>query len=523
MKENKKLDDKIKSSFESLEKKAPDMLWSQLSDSLPTSSTDTLEPQPVDTHLYSKVRESFSSLHQKAPQHLWATINRQLNIDLVWVRLSKELDKAPSVNWQLTRWAAVLLLFMFSFTGGYYLYVQQHHSEYAVVPGNLLNLSFLTEKELATEVGQVEQTKLAEKIRKPAVSGARSSEKSSIAIEQQENLNSLFQSSPKDKQQEVASSGFSYNKSEARRSAQESEAGNEKASASAGFLSNRNSGFAGKPAASNSIEEELAKEAGYSPDFGQGLALEEGRTASSIPYKIANLPMPTPMVTESTFSIQGVELNPLALETVAEADKEKEIPLGNFSIGPVLAYNNSWLLNNETRNSFDKGSLISRSPTYKQNVGIALHYSFSLKSAFATEFHFISKAGQDYNTFSDGYYRKMGLELGYYKLYLQYEQIFFPHRESLFAGLIAKAGLYGGLLHKKKGEIRSTESTYSNFDYGLRVALGQEKRLDRLIIGYGFSGERGFTNIFMGSDKMPARFNKTYTLSFGPYLNFRFH
>ena len=522
MKENKKLDEKIKSSFESLEKKAPDMLWSQLSDSLPTSSTDTLEPQSVDTHLYSKVRESFSSLHQKAPQHLWTTINRQLNIDLVWVRLSRELDKAPSVNWQVTRWAAVLLLFMLSFTGGYYLYIQQHHSEYAGDAGNLMNLSFLAGKELATEAVQAERIKLAEKRGKPAISGAKPSEESSAAIGQQENLNSLCQSSLEGEQHEVASSGFYYAKSEARRSAQERLAGNEKASASAGFLSSRNSGLAGKPA-SNSIEDEFAKEPGGSVGFGQGLALEEGRTASSIPYKIANLPMPTPMVKESTFSVQEVELNPLILETVAEADKEKEIALGSLSIGPVLAYNNSWLLNNETRNSFDKGSLISRSPTYKQNVGLALHYSFSLKSAIATEFHFISKAGQDYNTFSDGYYRKMGLELGYYKLYLQYQQTFFPHRESLFAGLTAKAGLYGGLLHRKKGEIRSTGSTYSNFDYGVRFALGQEKRLDRLIIGYGFSGERGLTNIFMGSDKMPARFNKTYTLSFGPYLNFRYH
>ena len=36
MKEKDKLNAKIKSSFEGLNKKAPDMLWSQLSDSLPS-------------------------------------------------------------------------------------------------------------------------------------------------------------------------------------------------------------------------------------------------------------------------------------------------------------------------------------------------------------------------------------------------------------------------------------------------------------------------------------------------------
>lgn len=479
------------------------MLWNQLANSLPTNLTATTESQPENDRLYNKIRDSFSSLRQKAPQHAWEHINRQLNIDLVWSRLNRELDRSPSANWQAARWVAVLLLLMLSFAGLYYWNNGSTHQNHAGVAGNALNLPAQpTEKETAVELGQSELANIREETEKTAMPGAQSLKGILKADGQQENLITSSQSLPKDKEQkEPASSGFSYHTKDDTNSSSNAalRAGDDQVSASIGFLSGSNRGSAGKFIASN--------------------------VTTSIPYRIAGLSMVIE-VKESLFTICPVlPLVPdsLAEEVLAEAGEGKRIRQENFSLGPVIAYNNSWLLNNETRSSFDQGSLISTSPTYKQNLGIALHYSFNDKSAFASEFHFISKVGQQYNTFSDGYYLKMGLELSYYKLYLQYQRNFFPHQQNLLSNLTVKTGLYGGLLHRKNGEIRHTESIYKSFDYGIRFAFGQEKRIGRMIIGYGISGERGLTNIFMGSDKMPARFNKTYTLNFGPYLNFRYH
>lgn len=524
MKEHKKLDDKIKSSFDSLNRKAPDMLWNQLADSLPTDSTATAESQPENARLYHKVRDSFSSLRQKAPQHVWQDINRQLNIDLVWTRLSRELDKTSSTDWHVARWAAVLLLFLLSFAGGHYLYQQQKKD--AGMTENIADLSILSaEKEMAVEVDQADHTSIAEQTGKPVISDVKGAEETSTADGQQENLITLFQPSPKDKRENAsASSGSSYHiRDETSRSDEALITGDEQTSASGSFLSSRNSGSAGKPTTLSSMEEEFEKGSGDSPVIRQSLDFSERSPTTFIPYRIARLPLLPPVVKESSFLITAVVLDSIALEMLTEADEESGMQAGSFSIGPVLAYNSSWLLNNETRSSFDKGSLISANPTYKQNLGIALHYTFNHSSTLATEFHFISKAGQEYNTFSDGYYQKKELELSYYKLYLHYQRNFFPHRQRLLSNLTLKAGLYGGLLYRKNGEIRTTKSTYSSFDYGARLAFGQERRLNRIIIGYGISGERGLTNIFMGSDKMPARFNKTYTLNFGPYLNFRYH
>jgi hypothetical protein len=504
MKEKDKLDNKIKSSFEGLNRKAPDMLWSQLSDSLNKDSAGIPESHTEDSRLYNKVRESFSSLHKKVPEHIWQSINRQLNIDLVWSRLSKELDKSPSANWQAGRWAALLLLLMLSFAGGRYLYHQ-----HIVLPSSAVaeNLPDQGKKVIVEESGRTENTssRNKEQLKESATSDKRVDHSSSTAEEGEE----TWKPSPpvvanSTQQRSAVLSKFSLPVKEGRKEIS-------KAPASFSLTSDRSP-------TSASSEEKGEKASEGSPFIGQEPGKRIVSSPTSIPYGVASLPMSSIPV---LLSIQPVVLNALVGAFPADVNKEKWIKLENFSFGPVLAYNNSWLLNNETRRSFDEGSLISTSPTYKQNLGVALHYSLNPKSAIATEFQFISKAGQAYNTFSDGYYQEKSLELSYYKLYLQYQQTFFPQGESLLSDITAKAGFYSGLLHRKKGEIRSTESTYSNFDYGVRFALGQEKKLNRLIIGYGISGERGLTNIFVGNDKMPARFNKTYTFNFGPYLNFR--
>jgi hypothetical protein len=209
------------------------------------------------------------------------------------------------------------------------------------------------------------------------------------------------------------------------------------------------------------------------------------------------------------------------IQAVPAAGQARGLRLNNFDVGVALVYHNSWLLNNETHNSFWKGSLISSDLTFKKNMGLILNYHAGSKNLISTEFH-LAKNGQEYRLFRDGGYNTSGLELTYYKVYVQYQHQFLPDRTSPVADLTLKAGLYGAVLHDKQGDLRVTGSRYSNHDYGVRLALGQEKKIGFIIVGYGASVERGLTNIFLGSGNMPARFDKTYNLNWGPYLNLRY-
>ncbi|MEO6301725.1 MAG: hypothetical protein ABIP51_01005, partial [Bacteroidia bacterium] len=76
MDENKDIDNKIKETFNGLNKSAPVDLWNKFSDKLPTSD--------IDKTLEAKVKEGFEGTKQKAPEHIWGTVNKQLNIDKVW-------------------------------------------------------------------------------------------------------------------------------------------------------------------------------------------------------------------------------------------------------------------------------------------------------------------------------------------------------------------------------------------------------------------------------------------------------
>lgn len=187
-----------------------------------------------------------------------------------------------------------------------------------------------------------------------------------------------------------------------------------------------------------------------------------------------------------------------------------------------MVYNNSWLLNNETKSSYDKNSLIATDLTYKQNWGLVLNYRFSKQSILSSEIHIASKAGQQYKMYQQGEYLRKGLELRYYKLYLQYQRNFLKYGKIIPSCLSVQAGVYGGYLHSKRGEIRQEESKYANTDYGLKLALGQEHDLKRFTLGYGVRAERGLTNIFRGTDRLPAEFNKTYILNLGTYINMRY-
>lgn len=191
-----------------------------------------------------------------------------------------------------------------------------------------------------------------------------------------------------------------------------------------------------------------------------------------------------------------------------------------ISVGPVLSYNNSWLINNETRNSFREGSLISSQLSYQKNLGIAVYIPSGRHFTWIADLQFVGKDKQNYSLFEGGEYKRKELALSYYKAGLQL-QYHIP-RIAFVSGLTLKAGLFGGLLDHTEGDMQPDHSQYRKFNAGFRLGLGQEKQLGNVIIGYGLATEKGLLNVYKGSGSIPARFNKTHTFNLGPYVNFRY-
>lgn len=458
--ENQHLDSIIRSSFEKRSSGAPDSLWGKLSSALDADAAAPVEKSLLVDPLDKKIKESFSSQKVKAPSHVWPAINRQLNLNRVWQGISHELDKTRPFYQTSRRMAAAVLLLLLSGVG---TSVYFWDSNFAHKP---------SEASATAKIQAVEQEQaLANSVQ--AQGGVEATAKAVKSAPGHALLN----------QEEIIG------------------------------LKERGT------AALTSAEPASATMTALDLSAGQ-------MQTSIIPFDVVSLPFYFEGIQQQVQArIEAVDtvVSPeTAIIGQAEEKKRRPFSLNNFSAGPVMAYNNSWLLNNETKSSYDKNSLIATDPTYKQNWGLALNYQISSKSIVATEFYMIGKAGQQYKMYQDGEYLRKGLELQYNKLYVQYQRNFLSYGKNNPSCLTVKAGAYGGYLHDKLGELRPEESRYAKFDYGVKLAIGQEHSLGRLIIGYGVGAERGLKNVFRGTERLPAEFDKTYILNVGTYLNMRY-
>ena len=497
MDEKRNLDDLIKSSFDKINKGAPDSLWANLSSALDVDaeSSGSTEKDPPQNPLDTKVKESFSSLNGKVPEHVWPAINRQLNIDRVWQGISNELDKSKPLFWPRTRIAAAILLLLLSVTG-----------IYVVLNGGAVSPGIADRQE--REISENGESTIAFGSEEVTVTGEKKEQKTRTLSQQQAVLDKSTShtilsipangnSDKKDQKKEDAEDGNALQKGE----------------------------FEDPKEIVHSVE---TKESSSYPDTKVtaleptgGLSREQLSADEILSLKVISFPIipeeNTLLMKEETIPLDILPKQEIALELPEDKNGRKILNIRNFEAGPVWVYHNSWLLNNETRNSFDKNSLISTNPTYKQNWGLTLNYNLTGKSTLATEIHFLSKAGQQYKMYGEGEYLKKGLELQYRKIYIQYQRNLLERGKGIPSWLTVKAGVYGGMLQEKLGELRQEESRYASFDYGFRLALGQENKLGRIVIGYGLSTERGLKNVFRGTEKLPAAFNKTYIQNFGTY------
>lgn len=98
--ENRHIESKVKSSFDSVQRKAPTGMWDKI---------DTGDMTVSDTE---KIRKGFDGTVKRAPSKTWDAVKRQLIIDDVWTKINISLDKddRKKVFWWWFGTAAALLL-----------------------------------------------------------------------------------------------------------------------------------------------------------------------------------------------------------------------------------------------------------------------------------------------------------------------------------------------------------------------------------------------------------------------------
>ncbi len=193
-----------------------------------------------------------------------------------------------------------------------------------------------------------------------------------------------------------------------------------------------------------------------------------------------------------------------------------------YEIGITYSLENTWLLNNETRKSFDKKSLISAYSSYTNNYGLTFSYYFDKNNILTTELFLHGKTKQEYGLYDEGKYFTKSIELSYHQLSIFYQyNINQLHRTP--TAYTIKTGVYISAFTKKQSNLSNyniaRNDNFSKFDYGLKLAVGHKNTIRRFTIEYGVASKYGIKNIFKGNEFEPSDFNKMHLLHFGGYIN----
>ncbi|MEO6302535.1 MAG: hypothetical protein ABIP51_05125, partial [Bacteroidia bacterium] len=199
-----------------------------------------------------------------------------------------------------------------------------------------------------------------------------------------------------------------------------------------------------------------------------------------------------------------------------------------FEIGITYSYNNTWIINNETQKSFDQNSLTQTFLAFASSYGVVANYNVSNYNALSAEFYFNSTSRQKYGEYIEGTYSQHTLQFNYAKLTLLYQlNINQPRYKKIASKYTFKAGVYGSYLksydHSYSRVNFADDDKYKSNDYGIKIAIGQEKKMQNIIFGYGLNAEYGFNNTFAGSKQMPSNFNITKNALVGAYFNLKYN
>jgi len=441
--------------------------FDQMQSSAPIGLWDSISENldiPFDTNNIDKyVKDSFEKSINHAPEHVWEAVNRQLYIDSAWKGVKRFLNIRTSIyNW--SRIAALILILLLLIPSSYYSFNNLKVEKNIISEETKIIVSPQINKEVNSK--NIENCKEELKTNNKKETIFKNNNLLTISTLQSDNFKKITPLNNK----------LSNNTSENI------------------ILNNQLTVIK---------EEDCIKK--FTKEF---------TTIKKTPITIQDSAKKT-----FAFDFNNIILPKFANDTVTKKDKR-------FEIGIVYSYNNTWLLNNNTRNSFDKTSLVSTYFTFTNNYGIVGNYNLSKSSALSSEFYLNSETKQQYGIYIEGKYFDKKIALKYSKLTLLYQYNYSQDNAKISSKNTIKIGTYiAGIKSTTKyyNSVISSENTeYSNFDYGLKIAIGQEKNINSFILSYGINAEYGLKNIYTGNIRMSKTFNKTRNSNVGIYLIFKY-
>ncbi|MBE0600091.1 MAG: hypothetical protein IH568_02145 [Burkholderiaceae bacterium] len=185
-----------------------------------------------------------------------------------------------------------------------------------------------------------------------------------------------------------------------------------------------------------------------------------------------------------------------------------------YSAGISLSYNNSWIMNNETRAGLDPSDLNDTRLSYAPEIGLSTVFASSKDYRLEMELFILSEQSQRMNQYINALYQERELSLHYHKAHLSWQM---PLR--IVPGKIGIGGYYALLSRAEEiiaGQIRRVDEFYTKEDYGFTLQYKLEYDLfSGFVLAPSLRAQYSLHNIFNGNEAIPGFLRKTHNASMG--------
>jgi hypothetical protein len=487
---------KIKEGFERIESNAPDGIWSAINKNL----DDQFDP--ID----EKVKSGFEQINQAAPKGIWEGIEKQLTIDKGWKKVYKYLRLQTFFKWA-RRTAAFLLLLIFVAIG----------FQYSLNKNEKLKENYAELSQKEKENKTLEKGEDAPKITSAKENTSTDTKSKDISV-----VNLHHKVDAKHQHTEYSSS-----------TTEKSIIPDVQFPKTLSTVNKHESVFMHTPVSAvaehsnQNIVNQRVSMNGYIDDFVLDNNLNDKRnttTTAALNDSLAGHAnkLDSLLITNAIADLTPATSKQQDHNYPSEEDEKIAIKQPKFELGITTALNFTTVLNNTTRNSFDETSLVTFVPSFGTNLGVQFIYHLSEKHSLVGNLSHLT-VNQAYRIFSNGQLNEEEINLGFICFQPLY-QYSYKRLETQRTALNIKAGPLLGVATKRKMSINDmTQSiTYTNFDFGLTLQLGQSMSFQKLVIDYGLNFDSGLKNLNKGMNNLPASFDKTTHIDLGAYVSFRY-
>ncbi|MGM0477650.1 MAG: outer membrane beta-barrel protein [Bacteroidota bacterium] len=453
------IEQKIKESFENVQRQAPENLWSKIGDGLYGNATE----------LDHKVKSSFESNTEKAPEGIWAGIDKQLTIDKGWKKVRSLLQRRTFYKW--TKRVAAFLIFLLFVT-------PEYGDRLPDTQGELNNNTVsITKNGLQAKSGQTQEDEIKRE---------RFNQESGSA--QAKNTDSS------DKEESIALNILTGKSNKPLTSSKENS-------------ENTDSKGSNLISASEPREKEILASQTEENEEKSNLDLIDAQVLAGLPIKQVRL-------------LETNNENSELIDIKVELPKETKYEFGLFT-----ALNTTALVNNRTRRAFDSRSLVAFNPTIGTNLGLQFVYHLKEKHAFVGNLTYAT-IHQSYESFNGGSFNEESLEMNYVRLQGMY-QFKYKRFDISKTALNLKFGPYLGYMSSSSYSLNDESKgerldDLSKYDFGITLQLGQSYEFNKFVLDYGINVDKGLTNLYKGTEKVPASFDRSTVLGLGGYVSFRY-